>query len=102
MEHDQNAQVLICPCTHIHGLAAYVKEELPFTWDLSLENCEDSYLCFQVALLHSKSYFSFLCRSPFSSLCLLIMFHYIHNRIPCFITLLINILVLIGTVFVII
>ena len=24
--------------THIHGLAVYVKEELPFAWDLSLEN----------------------------------------------------------------
>ena len=32
--------------THMHGLAVYVKEGLPFTWDLSLENSADSYLCF--------------------------------------------------------
>ena len=43
--------------THIHGLAVYVKEGLPFAWDLSL------------ALLHSVSYFFFLYRSPSSSLC---------------------------------
>ena len=32
--------------THMHGLAVYVKEGLSFTWDLSLENSADSYLCF--------------------------------------------------------
>ena len=30
--------------THIHGLAVYVKEGLPFAQDLSLENSADSYL----------------------------------------------------------
>ena len=40
----------------MHGLAVYVKEGLPFTWDLSLENSADSYLCFRLALLHSVSY----------------------------------------------
>ena len=55
--------------THMHGLAVYVKEGLPFARDLSLENSADSYLCFQLALLHSVSYFFFLYRSPFSSLC---------------------------------
>ena len=55
--------------THIHGLAVYVKEGLPFTRDLSLENSADSYLCFRLALLHSVSYFFFLNRSPSSSLC---------------------------------
>ena len=39
--------------THMHGLAVYVKEGLPFAQDLSLENSVDSYLCFQLALLHS-------------------------------------------------
>ena len=29
--------------THIRGLAVCVKEELPFAWDLSLENLADSY-----------------------------------------------------------
>ena len=39
--------------THMHGLAVYVKEGLPFARDLSLENSTDSYLCFRIALLHS-------------------------------------------------
>ena len=51
------------------GLAVYVKEELPFARDLSLENSADSYLCFGLALLHSVSYFFFLYRSPSSALC---------------------------------
>ena len=55
--------------THMHGLTVYVKEGLPFAWDLSLENSADSYLCFRLALLHSVSYFFFLYRSPSSSLC---------------------------------
>ena len=32
--------------THMHGLAIYVKEELPFAQDLSLESSADSYLRF--------------------------------------------------------
>ena len=55
--------------THMHGLAVYVKEGLPFARDLSLENSADSYLCFRLALLHSVSYFFFLYRSPSSALC---------------------------------
>ena len=55
--------------THMHGLAVYVKEGLPFARDLSQENSADSYVCFQLALLHSVSYFFFLYRSPSSSLC---------------------------------
>ena len=46
--------------THMHGLANYVKEGLPFACDLSLENSADSYLCFRLALLHAVSYFFFL------------------------------------------
>ena len=61
----------------MHGLVAYVKEELPFSWNLPLENPVDSYLCFWLALLHSLSYFFFLYQSHF--LCLyawfLILFH---------------------------
>ena len=30
----------------MHGLAVYVKEGLPFGWDLSLENFVDLYLYF--------------------------------------------------------
>ena len=55
--------------THMHGLAVYVKERLPFARDLSLENYADSYICFRLALLHSVFYFFFLYRSPSSSLC---------------------------------
>ena len=32
--------------THVHGLAVYVKEGLPFARDLSLENSANPYLCF--------------------------------------------------------
>ena len=45
------------------------EKRLPFAWDLSLENSADSYLSFQLALLHSLSYFFFLYWSPSSSLC---------------------------------
>ena len=55
--------------THMHGLAVYVKEGLPFARDLSLENSADSYLCFWLALLHSVCYFFFHYRSPSSALC---------------------------------
>ena len=43
--------------TCMHGLAVCVKEGLPFAQDLSLDNSADSYLCFQLALLHSVSFF---------------------------------------------
>ena len=57
--------------THMHGLTVYVKEGLPFAWDLSLENSADSYLCFWLALIfHSVFYFFFLNWSPSSSLCM--------------------------------
>ena len=56
--------------THMYGLAVYVKEGLPFTQDLSLENSADSYLCFRPALLHSLSYFFFLYRSLSLFLCM--------------------------------
>ena len=56
--------------THMHGLAVYVTEGLPFARDLSLENSADSYLRFQLALLHSVSYFFFLYQSPSSALCM--------------------------------
>ena len=53
----------------MQGLAVYVKEGLPFAQDLCLKNTADSYLCFQLALLHSVSYFFFLYQSPSSFLC---------------------------------
>ena len=35
----------------MHVYAIYMKEGLPFEWDLSLENSVDSYLCFQLTSL---------------------------------------------------
>ena len=55
--------------THMHGLAVYVKEGLPFARDLSLENSADSYLCFRLVWPHLVSYFFFLYQSPSLSLC---------------------------------
>ena len=55
--------------THVHGLAVYVKEGLPFAQDLSAKSSADSYLSFRLALLHSVSYFFFHYRSPSSALC---------------------------------
>ena len=43
--------------THMHGFAVYVKEGLPFAAHLSRENSTNSYLCFQLALVHSVWYF---------------------------------------------
>ena len=54
---------------HMHGLEVYVKEGIPFVWELSPEKSVNCYLCFRLALLHSMSYFFFLYRSPFLSLC---------------------------------
>ena len=63
--------------TPIHGLAVYVSEGLPFARDSSLENSADSYLRFQLALLHSVSYFFFLYQSTSSFLCT------VFDSIPC-------------------
>ena len=46
--------------TYMHGVAVYVKEGLPFAWDLSLENPADSDLHFRLALFHLVPYFFFL------------------------------------------
>ena len=48
---------------HMHDLAIYVKEGLPFAQDLSQENSADSYLCFRQPLLHPVHYFFFPYRS---------------------------------------
>ena len=45
---------------HMHGLTVYVKEGLPFAWELSLKNSAESSLYFRLALLHSPSYFFLL------------------------------------------
>ena len=45
--------------THMHGLAVYVKEGLPFACDLPLENSQDSHLYFT---------------NGFTTLCVLLIF----------------------------
>ena len=55
---------LIPKDTRMYGLEVFVKERLPFTRGLSLENSADSHLCFRLGLLSSVSYFFFLYRSP--------------------------------------
>ena len=64
--------------THMHSLAVYAKEELPFARELSLENSADSYFCFWLALLDSVSYFFFLYQSLLS---LCAVFDYISSNI---------------------
>ena len=50
--------------THMHGLTVYVKEGLPFAWDLSLESSADSYFFSTVftslSVLHFFSYIDHL------------------------------------------
>ena len=58
-------------------VTVYVKERLLFAQDLSLENSADSFLCFQLALLHSVSYFAFLYLSRSSPLCTVFNFDFI-------------------------
>ena len=62
---------LICKdsTTHMHGLGVFVKEGLPLAWEIALKTLGESYMCFQLALLHSVSYFYFLYRSPSSPSC---------------------------------
>ena len=55
---------------HVHGLAVYVKEGLPFALDLSLEKSTDFYFCLWLALLHWVSYVFFFYWSPSSYLCM--------------------------------
>ena len=56
---------------HMHGLAVYVKEGLPFAWDLSQESSANYDLSFRLALLHTMSYFFFLYQPPLLSLCMI-------------------------------
>ena len=56
-----------------------MKERLPFARDLFLENSADSYLYFQLALLHSVSDFFSLYHSPSLSLCT--VFHSISSEV---------------------
>ena len=66
--------------TLMHGLGSYGKEGLTFAWYLSLENSADFYWCFQLALLHTVSYFFFLYQSTSLSLCMVFFCYLKKNR----------------------
>ena len=55
--------------THMHGLAVYGKEGLPFARELFLETSADIYLYFRLALLHLLLFPSIDYRLPSLSLC---------------------------------
>ena len=61
------------------ALQVYVKEGLPFAWDLSVAKSAESYLCFRMALLFSAIYFFFFYQS--FSLLLHMVFHAISSNI---------------------
>ena len=54
---------------HMHGLGVYAKSNLPIAREPTLEEDNESYMCFRLALLHSTTYIFFLYRSPSSSSC---------------------------------
>ena len=54
---------------NMHGLAAYVKNNLPIARETILEDEKESCMCFRLALLHSTTFIFFLYRSPSSSSC---------------------------------
>lgn len=57
---------------HMHGLAVYIRNNLPIARECRLESPDESFMCYRVALLHSTTYLFFLYRSPSSQDCSLI------------------------------
>ena len=62
---------------HMHGIAVYVKERLPFARDLSLENSADSYLCFRLAQTTLPRWLTFLLGSQTLTLTVLLVWIYL-------------------------
>ena len=46
--------------THMHGLGVYVRDNLPLARIPTLEDPNESFMCFRLSLLHSTSYLFFL------------------------------------------
>ena len=65
--------------THMEKSCSYVKEGFLFAWDLPLKIFVKFCLCFQLALLHSVSFFFFCYWSPSWSLCM--VFDYVLSNI---------------------
>ena len=59
----------------MYGLAVYVKEGLPFAWDLSLENCTDSYVFDWLYSTQCLTSFSHIDHPPHCYSQFLILFH---------------------------
>ena len=53
----------------MHSLGVYVKSNLPIARETILEDENESYMCFRLALLHFTTFIFFLYRSPSSSSC---------------------------------
>ena len=51
---------------HMHGLGVYVKSNLPIARETILEDENESYMCFRLALLHSTTFIFFLYHSSCS------------------------------------
>ena len=54
---------------NMHGLAVYVRDSLPVSRQINLEDPNQPFMCFRLSLLHSTSYVFFLYRSPSSQNC---------------------------------
>ena len=52
---------------HMHDLGVYVKSNLPIARETILEDENEAYMCFRLALQHSTIFIFFLHRSPSSS-----------------------------------
>ena len=53
----------------MHGLGVYVKSSLPIARERSLEDENESYMCFRLALPYPTTYIFYLYRSPSSPSC---------------------------------
>ena len=54
---------------HMHGLGVYVRCSLPIARNLVLEDNNEAFMCFRLALMHSTTYIFFLYRSPSTPSC---------------------------------
>ena len=61
--------------THMQSLAVYVKERLPFAWDVSLENSADSYVFDWLYFTQCLTSFSSIDHLPHLCARFLILFH---------------------------
>ena len=76
--HGYYSLIQKCSSTHMLGVERFVKDNLPFTGDVSLESCKDSYMYCHLSLLYSISYSLYLCWFLTSLSCAIcVLFHLI-------------------------